>query len=128
MALPSASRKVHENLDRFEHLTHNYFLAMLLGAGLGTSDVSYTRWGHYLYPDGTWSLSNESVGFSESLFTGIMTAEAGIRIYDAMSLGIMVDHVFAPNRDVQGWTAVGIEPTSLNLGNTSVGFSLSACF
>ncbi|MGB2868000.1 MAG: hypothetical protein WBD36_06095 [Bacteroidota bacterium] len=99
-----------------------------VGAGVGTSDVSYTRWGHYLYPDGTWSLTDESVGFSESLFTGIMTAEAGFRIYDAMSLGIMVDHVFAPSRDVPGWTAVGIEPTSLNLGNTSAGFSLSVRF
>lgn len=103
-----------------------------IGAGMGWMSIDYHRNVEgYIYNSATSSSS--PIGpfpftDSRSALSGIVFSEVALRLYDGLTIGLILDRLIVRRLIDPGEPSVGYSPPVLNLGTWSLGFNLGVHF
>jgi hypothetical protein len=123
--LVGAYKPFHQSLDKR--------FALVVGAGIGFASIDYSSSGtlyEYSYVNNQYLYSNQnsSVHVTDNPFSGFLFGEFRVKCDDGLTLGIAIDHVFAPSKTAPADPLLGISAQTLNFGNTSFGFTIGLHF
>jgi hypothetical protein len=104
-----------------------------LGGGIGIAAIDYERQSFVtentvvngIY---TTTTKTSTFKFSENLVTGYLYGQASAELIDGLTIGLVLDHVFAPSKEAPADVVFGMARKTLPFGNTSLGFTIGLHF